>query len=361
MSKLHELARLGQAIWFDYIRRSFITSGELQNLIDEGLRGITSNPTIFEKAITGSSDYDEDLRGLIDQGKTVEEIYETLTLRDIGLAADLLRPVYEDTDGADGYVSLEVDPKLADDAEGTIADARRLFAALGRPNVMIKVPGTVAGIPAIETLIGEGVNVNVTLIFSLKHYEAAAKAYIAGLERRFATGGEVSHVASVASFFVSRVDGVVDPALEEIGATELQGKTAIANAKVAYARFLELFSGSRWEKLAARGARVQRPLWASTSTKKPEYPDTLYVDNLIGPNTVNTLPPATLQAFLDHGQVASSLEKGTEEAEAHLGRLAERGMDLGAITEKLQIDGVASFAQSFEGLMGSITEKRDEL
>lgn len=361
MSKLHELALQGQAIWFDYIRRSFITSGELQNLIDEGLRGITSNPTIFEKAITGSSDYDEDLRSLVDQGKTVEEIYEALTLQDIGLAADLLRPVYEKTDGADGYVSLEVDPKLADDAEGTVIDARRLFAALNRPNVMIKVPGTLAGIPAVETLIGEGINVNVTLIFSLKHYEAAAEAYIAGLERRIAAGGELSHVASVASFFVSRVDGIVDPALEEIGATELRGKTAIANAKVAYTRFLQLFSGSRWEKLAIRGARVQRPLWASTSTKNPEYPDTLYVDDLIGPNTVNTLPPATLQAFLDHGQVASALQEATEEARAHLSRLTERGVDLGAITEKLQVDGVASFAQSFEDLMDSITEKRDKL
>jgi len=291
MGKLNELAGLGQAVWYDYIRRSFITSGDLQTLIDEGLRGITSNPTIFEKAIAGSTDYDKDLHRLVDKGKAVDEIYESLVLDDIGRAADLLRSVYDRTGGADGYVSLEVDPNLAHDTERTIAEARRLFAALGRPNVMIKVPATPAGAPAIETLIGEGVNVNVTLVFSLAHYEAVAGAYIAGLEKLAASGGNVSWVASVASFFVSRVDSAVDQALEEVGETDLQGKIAVANSKVAYARFREIFGGERWERLAGQGARVQRVLWASTGTKNPLYPDTLYVDRLIGPDTVNTLPP----------------------------------------------------------------------
>jgi transaldolase/glucose-6-phosphate isomerase len=372
MTKLHELAHLGQAIWFDYIRRSFITSGELQTLIDEGLRGVTSNPTIFEKAIAGSTDYDEDLRRLVEAGKTVEEIYEALAQDDIRRAADLLRPVYEQTDGADGYVSLEVNPNLAHNTEGTIAEARRLFSALDRPNVMIKVPAAPAGIPAIETLIGEGIHVNVTLMFSLDHYEAVVEAYIAGLEKLAADGGDLSKVSSVASFFVSRVDTAVDRALEAIGTPEavaLQGKIAIANAQAAYARFCEIFSGGRWERLAAQGARVQRPLWASTSTKNPLYPDTLYVDSLIGPNTVNTVPPATLNAFRDHGTVAPTLEAGPsaslraglEEARIQLARLAELGVDLDAITQKLQEDGVAAFAQSFEALMATIAEKRDRL
>jgi transaldolase len=364
MTKLHELADLGQAIWLDYIRRSFITSGDLQALIDEGLRGVTSNPTIFEKAIAGSTDYDGGLHRLVEEGKTVEEIYEALTLDDIQRAADLLRPVYDQAGGADGYVSLEVSPTLAHDTEGTIAEARRFFAALDRPNVMIKVPATPAGIPAIETLISEGVNVNITLMFSLAHYEAVAEAYIAGLEKLAADGGDpstgsgrgVSQVASVASFFVSRVDTAVDRALEAIGTPEavaLQGKIAIANAKMAYARFREIFSGERWERLAAQGARVQRPLWASTSAKNPLYPDTLYVDGLIGPDTVNTVPPATLNAFRDHGTVAPTLEAGLEEARIQLARLAELGVDFDAITQKLQDDGVAAFAKSFESLMAT--------
>ncbi len=369
MTKLHELSDLGQAIWLDYIRRSFITSGDLQALIDEGLRGVTSNPTIFEKAIAGSTDYDEDLHRLVEEGKTVEEIYEALVLDDIRRAADLLRPVYNQTGGADGYVSLEVSPALAYDTEGTIGEARRLFAALDRPNVMIKVPATPAGIPAIETLIGEGINVNVTLMFSLAHYEAVAKAYIAGLEKLAEAGGDpstgsgrsVTQVASVASFFVSRVDTAVDRALEEIGETELQGKIAVANAKAAYAHFREIFSGERWERLAAQGVRVQRPLWASTSTKNPLYPDTLYVDGLIGPDTVNTVPPATLNAFRDHGTVAATLGAGLEEAHAHLARLADWGVDLDAIAQKLQDDGVAAFAKSFEALMAAIAEKREQL
>ena len=361
MSKLHKLAHLGQAIWFDYIRRSFIASGELQKLVDQGVRGVTSNPSIFEKAIAGSADYDKDLRPLVEAGKSVEEIYETLALDDIGRAADILRPLYDETDGVDGYVSLEVSPTLAHDTDGTIADARRLFAALGRPNVMIKVPATPAGVAAIEKLIGEGTNINVTLIFSSAQYEAVAEAYLAGLEKLAASGGDVGSVASVASFFVSRVDVAIDRILEQIGERQLLGRIAIANAKVAYARFHELFAGKRWEKLAAQGARVQRPLWASTGTKDPAYPDTLYMDGLIGRDTVNTVPPVTLQAFLDHGRVAATIETGVDEARDQLTRLAELGIDLDAVTQQLQDEGVAKFAKSFESLMGSIAEKRQRL
>jgi transaldolase/glucose-6-phosphate isomerase len=361
MATLHELANLGQAVWLDYIRRSFITSGDLQALIDQGLTGITSNPSIFEKAIAGSTDYDDDLHRMVDEGRNATEIYEELVLEDIQRAVDLLRPVYERTRGADGYVSLEVSPDLAHDTEGTISEARHLFVALERPNVMIKVPATPAGIPAIETLIGEGINVNVTLMFSLAQYQAVAEAYIAGLEELAAAGGDLARVASVASFFVSRVDTAVDRALEEIGEIELQGKIAIANAKIAYAFFREAFSGARWERLAAQRARVQRPLWASTSTKNPLYPDTLYVDSLIGRDTVNTLPPATLQAFVDHGKAVPTVEAGLEEAQAQLARLADLSVDLDAITQRLLDDGVAAFAKSFEALMASIAEKCERL
>jgi len=370
MANLQDLTNLGQSIWLDYIRRSFITSGELQAWINLGVRGLTSNPTIFEKAIAGSTDYDEDLHRLVDEGKSVEEIYEALVLDDIRRAAELLRPVYEQSGGADGFVSLEVSPTLAHDTQGTVTEARRLFATLDRPNVMIKVPATPEGIPAIETLIGEGINVNITLIFSLAHYQAVAQAYFRGLEKLATSGGDLSQVASVASFFVSRVDTAVDRQLEALipnpqspapNLQSLQGKIAIANAKVAYARFRKIFSGPRWEKLADQGARVQRPLWASTGTKNPLYPDTLYVDSLIGPHTVNTVPPATLRAFLDHGAVAPTLEASLDEAQAQLARLTELGVDLDAITQKLQDEGVTAFARSFDSLMRCIAEKRDRL
>ncbi|MFN2289779.1 MAG: bifunctional transaldolase/phosoglucose isomerase [Anaerolineae bacterium] len=358
MSKLNELAELGQAVWVDYIRRTFITSGDLQRLADEGVRGVTSNPSIFEKAIAGSDDYDEDLSRLVAQDRSVEEIYEALAFEDIRAAADTLRPVYDETGGADGYVSLEVSPTLAHDTEGTIAEARRLFSTLDRPNVMIKVPATPEGMPAIETLIGEGININVTLMFSLDHYNSVTEAYIAGLERLVEAGGDPSQVASVASFFVSRIDTAVDRALDEVGERELRGKIAIASAKVTYARFGEIFRGERWGALAAKGARAQRPLWASTSTKNPDYPDTMYVDSLIGPHTVNTVPPQTLSAYLDHGLVACTLEEGLEESQAQLAQLAELGVDLDAITDTLQVEGVAAFAQSFKSLMESIAAKR---
>ncbi|MDH3556142.1 MAG: transaldolase [Deltaproteobacteria bacterium] len=361
MTKLHELTELGQSVWLDYISRSLMASGKLQELVDQGLRGVTSNPSIFEKAIAGSDDYDEDLNRLVRDGRSVAEIYENLAMSDIRRAADVLRPVYEKSGGADGYVSLEVNPALAHDTGATIAEARRLFASLERPNVLIKVPATPAGIPAIETLIGEGVNVNVTLIFSLEQYEAVATAYIAGLEKLALAGGDVGRVASVASFFISRVDTAVDKALEEIGNTEIQGKIAIDNAKIAYSRFREIFSSERWKKLATESARVQRPLWASTSSKNPAYPDTLYVDNLIGPDTVNTLPPATLDDFLDHGKVATTVETDVDGARIRMAELAERGIDLDAITSKVLNEGVAAFAKSFEGLMASVAEKRRRL
>lgn len=357
MTKLHELNRLGQSIWYDNIRRALLDNGEMQALIEAGVTGVTSNPTIFEKAIVGSSDYDTELRQLIAAGMPVGAIYEKLAIADIQRTADLLRPVYERTGGADGYVSLEVSPTLAHDTEGTIAEARRLFAALERPNVMIKIPATPAGIPAITSAIASGINVNVTLIFSLAQYEAVANAYIAGLEQRAAAGGDVAKIASVASFFVSRVDTKVDKALEQRGNTDLLGTIAIANAKLAYARFKEIFSGARWETLAARGARVQRPLWASTGTKNPRYPDTLYVDGLSGPDTVNTVPPATLQALLDHATVAATLESGVDEARARIARLAELGIDFDTITAELLDEGVASFAKSFEDLMEGIAAK----
>lgn len=361
MTKLHELAQLGQSVWYDYIRRGELVSGEFQRLIEMGVLGVTSNPTIFERAIAHSDDYDDAMRRLVAEGCTVQETYEALALEDIGRAADMLRPVYDQTEGQDGYVSLEVDPHLAHDTRRTISEARRLFHTLGRPNVLIKVPATPAGIPAIETLIGEGININITLIFSLQQYEAVVGAYLAGLEKLAAENGDLSRVASVASFFVSRVDTAVDKLLEARGNTDLLGKTAIANSKVVYARFKELFDGERWERLAARGARVQRPLWASTSTKNPNYPDTLYVDNLIGPHTVNTMPPQTLEATLDHGRVALTIEVGLDEARAQLAALAEVGIDLDEVTQQLQDDGVAAFAKSFDSLMEAIAQKREQL
>ncbi len=358
MTKLHELTQHGQSIWYDNIRRALIDSGELQALLDNGVMGVTSNPSIFEKAIAGSTDYDDAIQKLVADGQSDEEIYEALAIEDIQRTADLLRPIYADTNGVDGYVSLEVSPTLAHDTEGTVAEARRLFAALGRPNVMIKVPATPAGIPAIEALIGEGININVTLIFGLDSYEAVAAAYIAGLERLAADGGDVGPVASVASFFVSRVDSAVDKALADMNDETLLGKIAIANAKAAFVRANEIFAGDRWRKLAGQGARVQRLLWASTGTKNPDYPDTLYLDELIGPDTVNTVPPATLNAFLDHGTVASTLGQGIDQAQSQLKQLARLGIDLKAITQTLQEEGVASFAASFTSLMAGVAHKR---
>ncbi|MBT8368200.1 MAG: transaldolase [Deltaproteobacteria bacterium] len=367
MTKLIELGKLGQSVWFDYIRRSLITSGELQALIDKGVRGITSNPAIFEKAIAGSNDYDEAIKALLKTEKNIDEIYESLAIEDISMAADLLRNIYDSSNGKDGYVSLEVNPHLANETEKTIAEANRLYETLNRPNVMIKVPATPAGIPAITELIGAGVNVNVTLIFGLDNYKAVAEAYLAGLEKLLSSGPSakgghpIDRVASVASFFVSRVDSAVDKALEEKNVNELQGKIAVANSKIAYAEFKKIFNGPRWEQLENKGARVQRVLWASTGAKNPDYPDTIYVDELIGPDTVNTLPPATVDNFMDHGRVAETLTRGVAEAQLQIAKLAELGIDLNAITQQLQDDGVVAFAKPFNALMQSIADKKERL
>jgi transaldolase len=367
MSKLAELHKLGQSAWFDFIRRSLITSGELKELIDKGVRGITSNPAIFEKAIAGSNDYDEDIKKLNRSDKSVDQIYEALAFEDIGRAADLLKETYDNSGGIDGYVSLEVNPHLANETEKTIQEAIRLYETLGRPNVMIKVPATAAGITAITELIAAGVNVNVTLIFGLENYRAVAGAYIAGLEKLATTGPTVgaghpvNEVASVASFFVSRVDSAIDKELEKLNQKQMLGKSAIANSKLAYVEFKQIFSGSRWQLLRDQGARVQRVLWASTSTKNPDFVDTLYVDELIGPDTVNTIPPATLDSFMDHGRVAETLTKDLEEARRHIEKLADLGIDLKAVTQQLQDDGVVAFAKPFDALMQSIAEKRERL
>lgn len=357
MTKLNELAELGQAVWLDYIRRSFTRTGKLQALIEDGVQGVTSNPAIFDKAIEYSNDYDNEIQRLVKAGKSVHEIYETLALEDIREAAKLLEPIYDQTDGLDGYVSLEVSPTLANDTHGTIAEAKRLFAAAGIPNIMIKIPATPAGIPAIEAVIAAGISVNVTLIFSLGQYEAAAEAYICGLEKLFNQGKPLQKTNSVASFFVSRVDTAVDAELEKRGRRDLQGKIAVDNARLAYSRFREFFSGQRWMRLARSGARVQRPLWASTGTKNPAYSDTLYVDSLVGADTVNTVPPATLQVFMDHGQVATAIGEDIEGARLRMTELGRLSIDLDAVTEKLLDEGVESFSTAFKNLMSSIEKK----
>ena len=359
--------RLGQSIWYDDISRGLIESGELQRLIDLGVSGLTSNPTIFERAIAGSADYDDALLALAREGKSADEIYEALAIEDIRAAADLLRSVYEQTDGADGYASLEVNPHLAHDTETTVAEARRLFAALDRPNVMIKVPATPEGMPAVHRLIGEGINVNVTLTFSLRAYHDVRQAYMAGLEDLGWGGGDTSRVASVASFFVSRVDSAVEKRLREPagrGLREIEsltGKAAIANAKLAYRDFKDDFEGDRFAVLRSRGARVQRPLWASTSTKNPDFNDVLYPESLIGPDTVNTLPDATLAAFLEHGQAAGTLEQDLEGAELVFESLQKVGISMEDVTALLLSDGVQLFADSFDGLMANVEDKRARL
>lgn len=359
MNLLKDLQNYGQSIWLDYIHRNLITSGELRRLVEDGLRGLTSNPTIFEQAIAGSADYDEDVRVLLSHDPHIDtrSLFEALAVEDIRMAADILRSVYDETDGADGFVSLEVSPHLAHDTAGTVAEVRRLWRTVNRPNLMIKVPATPEGIPAIETLIAQGINVNVTLMFSLAHCEAVAHAYIRGIERC----PDPHRVASVASLFVSRVDTVVDRALEAIGTDEalaLRGKIAVANIKVVYRRFCEIFYGEPFTALWRRGTRVQRPLWGSTSTKNPAYSDLLYVEELVGVDTVNTLPPATLDALLDHGRVrGATVQEGIGEAEAALDRLKALGIDLGTITEQLQADGVAAFAASYDQLLEALARK----
>ncbi len=367
VNPLKELENLGQSLWLDYIRRDLISTGELRRLIEEdGLRGMTSNPSIFEKAIADSHDYDEDIRAIASSGKGAETIYETLSQRDVQSAADEFRPLYDATDGRDGYVSLEVNPHLAHDTKATIEEARRLWAALDRPNVLIKVPGTASGLPAIQQLIGEGISVNVTLLFGLPRYRQVVDAYIAGLETRAAQGQPLEHLASVASFFVSRIDALVDPLLEALIAqgckesdlaTKARGQVAIASAKVAYQIYKETFAADRFTKLAAQGARPQRLLWASTSTKNPDYSDVKYVEALIGPDTVDTAPMETLNAYRDHGEPKARLEHHVKEARWLLDRLPELGIDLDKVTRQLEDEGVQKFNNPFDKLMETLAQR----
>jgi transaldolase len=365
---LLELRDVGQSVWLDFIRRSHIASGGLKALVDDdGLGGVTSNPAIFEKAIAGSDDYKDAIEALAGKNLSPKDIFERLAIKDIQDAADILRPVYDRTAAADGYVSLEVAPNLAHDTEGTLAEARRLWKEVGRPNVMIKVPATPAGVPAIRALLDEGINVNITLLFAVDAYEAVARAYLEALEARVARGEAIDRIGSVASFFVSRIDSVVDTLVaekqkkagpEEIARLEsLLGKVAVANAKVAYQSYRKLFSGPRWEPLKAKGARVQRVLWASTGTKNPRYRDVLYIEELIGPDTVNTVPPDTLDAFRAHGRVRLSLEEDLAGASATLATLEKCGISLKKITDDLLVDAVKKFVDPFAKLLQAV-EKR---
>ena len=361
-----ELQRLGQSLWYDNIDRRLIESGELRRMIDEdGVVGLTSNPTIFDKAISSGAGYDAALSRLVRTGKSPVDIYETLAIEDIRAAADLLRPVYERTNRLDGLVSLEVSPHLAYDSQETLNEVRRLWAAVDRPNLMVKVPATQQGIPAVEQLVGEGININITLIFSLEAYRQVAEAYLAGLERRVEANLPIDHISSVASFFVSRVDTKVDGQLaaaldrgdgqgQNSSLESLLGQAAIANCKLAYEIFQRTFGDGRFHKLAESGARVQRLLWGSTSTKNPNYPDTYYVDSLIGPDTVNTVPTETLHAFKDHGTVARTLDVGVYDARHAAEELARIGIDMDDVTAQLLEEGVDQFAQSFDKLIDGI-------
>jgi transaldolase/glucose-6-phosphate isomerase len=365
MNPLKQLESCGQSPWLDYLKRSLVEKGELRGLIErDGVKGLTSNPSIFEKAIGHSDEYAGALKQFLADGdKDISALYEHLAIADIRAAADVLHPVYAETQGRDGHVSLECSPYLASDTEATVAEALRLWEAVGRDNLMVKVPGTPAGVPAIRQLIARGLNINITLLFSVQAYEQVAEAYIAGLEELSQAGGDVARVGSVASFFVSRIDTEVDKQLEALAdrpaADRLRGKAAIANAKMAYARYKALFSGPRWQKLAAAGARTQRLLWASTGTKNPAYKDTLYVEELIGVDTVNTMPPATMDAFRDHGEIKpDAIEQDVAGAESTLSELARRGVSLDAITQRLVDDGVKQFADAFDQLFAALATQR---
>jgi transaldolase/glucose-6-phosphate isomerase len=362
-SAMQRLAQAGQSVWLDYLRRGMLESGELQQLIDRGLRGMTSNPTIFEHAIGGSDDYDAALRRLTSGGRSDALVFEAIAVEDVRGATDLFRPLYDASDGTDGFVSIEVSPGLARDTEGTIAEARRLWSEVSRPNVMIKVPGTREGWPAIERLLTEGINVNITLLFSLDHYRRVAEAYLRALEARHAAGRALDRLASVASFFVSRVDTETDRRLDAGGGTlrGLRGQAAIANAQLAYAWYVEHRTDPRWRPLTAAGARPQRLLWASTSTKDPAYPDLLYVESLIAPETINTMPPATLEQFEDHGTVRRALADGPGDAPKVFERLAAAGVDFDDVTRVLEDEGIEKFAKSYESLLAVIAKKRRTL
>lgn len=364
MNNSQKTFELGQSIWYDNIQRKLLENGELARMISEGeIYGVTSNPSIFNNAIAKSEDYDAQLLPLVAEGKSALEIFEDLAVADIQAGCDLFADLYSETNGQDGYVSLEVNPNLAHDTDGTVAEAKRLWARVDRPNLMVKIPATLAGIPAVEEAIASGINVNVTLIFSIERYEMVMEAYLKGLEARLAAGKPIDRIASVASFFVSRMDSKVDKRLdglvgEKPAAADLTGKAAIANAKLAYQKFLEAFGTDRFEKLASEGGRYQRPLWASTSTKNPAYPDTLYVDTLIGANTVNTVPPKTLAAFLDHGVVGNTIGDDLVAQKAVLDGLEDLGISVRQVTDELEEEGVSSFIQAFTDLLSVIESRK---
>jgi transaldolase len=362
-SRLHQLSELGQSVWIDSLSREWLRTGELQRMIDEdAVVGVTSNPTIFQKAMSEGGWYDDQLREVLAEEDDLKEIFLRLAFDDITEACDLFRPVWQRTDGVDGRVSLEVDPNFANDTEATIEEAQRFHDTIDRPNLYVKIPATKEGLPAIEEMIARGRSINVTLIFSLERYAEVAEAYIRGLERLVAGGGDLANTLSVASFFVSRVDTETDKRLDAIeGADHLKGRLAIANAKLAYQRYKEIFSGGRWEALAARGARPQRCLWASTSAKNPAYRDVMYVEELIGPETVNTMPKETIEAFQDHGELRPTLEEGLGEAHQLFEELARIGIDYDDVTRVLEEEGVQKFADSFEELLDGIRAKRGEL
>jgi transaldolase len=362
-TRLQRLSDLGQSVWIDYLSRDLLQSGELARMIEQdAVAGVTSNPTIFQKALSQGEAYDEQLTEVLGTTRDPREIFIALAARDVAAACDLLRPVFDRTGGVDGFVSIEVDPTLAYDTEATTAQAARLHALIDRPNLFVKIPATEPGLPAIEDMIAKGKSINVTLIFSLQRYVDVAGAYIRGLQRLRAHGGDVSKVRSVASFFVSRVDTEADQRLDAIGGHDaLKGKLAVANAKLAYQRYKELFSGERWAELAAHGAIPQRCLWASTSTKNPAYRDVLYVEDLIGPDTVNTMPEETIRAFQDHGRVAATLERGIPAAKRVFERLAKAGVDYDDVTDTLEREGVDKFADSFAELLDGIKASSAEL
>jgi transaldolase len=362
-SRLHELSELGQSVWIDFLSRQLLQSGELARMMeDDAVVGITSNPTIFQKAISAGDDYDEQLRAVLAEEDDPKEVFLRLAVQDVRDACDVLRQVWDGGGGKDGYVSIEVDPNFAYDTDATIGEAQRLHEVVDRPNCFVKIPGTKPGLPAIEEMIARGRSINVTLIFSLQRYAEVVEAYLRGLERLVESGGDPGSVASVASFFVSRVDTEADRRLDEVGApAELKGKLAVANAKLAYERYKELFSGERWEALRAKGATTQRCLWASTSTKNPDYRDVLYVEELIGPETVNTMPEETIRAFQDHGEVAPTLERDLDEAKRVFERIAEAGVDYDDVVVVLEREGVDKFSDSFRELLDGVQGKRGEL
>ena len=368
---IEKLTAAGQSLWQDDIARSMLTSGALERMIEEtGIRGLTSNPTIFEKAISSGDAYDEQILKLLEAGKSASEIFEAVEIQDLQAACDLFRPLYDATQGGDGFCSIEVFPDAARNPDSTREQARRLWSDVGRPNLMVKIPGTQEATPVIREMLASGININVTLLFSIDSYERVALAYVEALEERHERGEPIDRIASVASFFVSRVDTLVDKLLDEKIASDaanagryeaLKGKIAVANAKLAYAKYQEIFEGDRFAPLAAAGAKPQRPLWASTGVKNPAYPDTLYVDTLIGPNTVNTMPGKTIEAFLDHGTVARTVDQGIDEARRQMADLSAAGIDIETVTHQLEEEGIASFVKSFESLIAGVEGKKNQI